>query len=60
MTTTRRSYRVIYRDGSEEFVEAYDIREARTEAEELYSLPIRKIAIDSERNQDAEIAEEST
>ena len=42
---TNRSYRVFYADGSEDIVEGYDIKEARSEAESNYDKPIRRLTV---------------
>ena len=45
MTTNKRLYRCLYADGSEDIVEAYDINDAKSEAESNYDRPIKKITV---------------
>lgn len=45
-------YRVVYRDESEELIDAATIKEAREQAQELYDEPIRKIVAASGADED--------
>jgi hypothetical protein len=41
-------YKAQYVDGSEELVEAANIRKARTEAQKLYDVPIKSVVVQDE------------
>ena len=48
---SKRSYHVLYADGSEDEVEGYDIGDAKSTAEMNYEQPVKKLTVISDPSQ---------